>query len=138
MPGWWSERRPFGPGGCRRMGLLGPGGVGTGAAQATGGPAGTADTGAVDSSAARLRARWAATCERVAQRSEQNRRQQFDDVSRYTLPQRSSAHTPNRELPCSHSHTARPQTAPARYSELTAEPRPVTCMCQSDVSWPEM
>ncbi|GLY95442.1 hypothetical protein Acsp02_26970 [Actinoplanes sp. NBRC 103695] len=32
--------------------------------------------------AARLRARWAATCERVAQRSEQNRRQLFDDVSR--------------------------------------------------------
>ena len=32
--------------------------------------------------AARLRARWAATCERVAQRSEQNRRQQFDEVSR--------------------------------------------------------
>ncbi len=32
--------------------------------------------------AARLRARCAATCERVAQRSEQNRRQQLDDVSR--------------------------------------------------------
>ena len=28
------------------------------------------------------RARWAATCERVAQRSEQNRRQQLDEVSR--------------------------------------------------------
>ena len=32
--------------------------------------------------AARLRARCAATCERVAHRSEQNRRQLFDDVSR--------------------------------------------------------
>lgn len=32
--------------------------------------------------AARLRARWAATWDRVAHRSEQNRRQLLDDVSR--------------------------------------------------------
>src|SRR5688572_18894434 len=70
-------------------------------------------------SAARLRARWAATCERVAHRSEQKRRQQFDDVSRYTLPQRSSAQTPKRALPYSHSQTANPQTAPAMCSAPT-------------------
>ena len=54
------------------------------------------------------------------------------------MPQRSSAQTPNRALPYSHSQTARPQTAPAMCSAPTEEPRLVTCMCQSLTSWPEM
>src|SRR3954469_6920569 len=44
--------------------------------------AAAAPASAAPVSAARLRARWAATWERVAQRSEQNRRQQLDEVSR--------------------------------------------------------
>ena len=48
------------------------------------------------------------------------------------MPQRSSAQMPNRALPYSQSQTQRPQTAPARNSALTEEPRLVTYRWAND------
>src|SRR4051794_15783930 len=86
---------------------------------------------AVASAASRRRARYAATFARVAQRSEQYRRERFVEVSMNASRQGAAWHTPSRSMPTSVAWTARPMQAFAPYAAAVDGEPSARCRCQS-------